>query len=236
MPEAQLVRRTDRDGIFVIAFSRPPVNAIDLPTVRAFHDCVAEAAESSACRAVVLTGDGAAFNAGIDYKAVPGYDAAMRAEMIRTINRTLRTLYGIPKPTVAAINGHALGGGLVVALACDFRLASKGTYRLGLAEITAGIPFPAVPLAITQHELEPSTARQLVLSGATFGPDDPLAARFLDALVGQDALLATAIARAAESAKLPAFPVVKRQLKAAALREIDRIVEEDSDPLLRGWF
>lgn len=231
-----LVRCTDHDGVRVLAFHRPPVNAIDLPTVRAFHDEVVDAAESAACRAVVLTGEGRAFNAGLDHRVLPGYDPATRAEMIGTINRTLRALYGMAKPTVAAINGHALGGGLVVALACDERLAADADQRLGLAEVTAGIPFPAVPLVITRAELDPSTARTLVLTGVLFGPRDPVAARVLDAVVAPDALLATAIAAANARAALASYGVVKRQLREPALDEIDRIVELGADPLVGHWF
>lgn len=230
------VRSTDHDGVRVISFNRPPVNAIDLPTVRAFQERVVEAAESASCLAVVLTGEGTAFNAGIDHRVVPTYDADARAEMISTINATLCALYGMAKPTVAAINGHALGGGLVVALACDVRIAADAGQRLGLAEVTAGIPFPAVPLVITRAELDPSSARTLVLSGALFGPRDPIAERVLDAVVPPDALLETAIAIAAERAALASYGVVKRQLREAARREIDRIVEERADPLLQHWF
>jgi enoyl-CoA hydratase len=140
------------------------------------------------------------------------------------------------KPTVAAINGHALGGGLVVALACDERIAADGGQRLGLAEVTAGIPFPAVPLVITRTELDPSTARTLVLSGVLFGPRDPVAASVLDAVVAPEALLDTALAAADARAALASYAVVKRQLREPALREIDRIVELGTDPLLEHWF
>jgi enoyl-CoA hydratase len=108
---------------------------------------------------VVVTGDPPAFSAGIDYKAVPSYDAATRREMVGLVNRSFLKLYGLSRPTVAAINGHALGGGLVLALACDFRLAAEGSYQLGLTEIAAGIPFPAAPMVVVQSELDRKAAR-----------------------------------------------------------------------------
>lgn len=230
------VQRRDHGGVAVLAFARPPVNAIDLPTVRALHDHLAALVADKSCLGVVLTGEGPAFNAGIDHRVVPTYDDERRAEMIAVINRTLQLLYGMPKPTVAAINGHALGGGLVVALACDVRFAADAEFRLGLPEVTAGIPFPAVPLVITRHELEPSVARHLMLSGSTVTPQDHLALRFLDALTAPERLLASAISEVHTRAALPAFAVVKQQLKEPALRAIDNIVAGGTDPLLANWF
>ncbi len=231
-----LVEVTVRDGVWVISVDRPPVNAIDLPLVRALHEQLAEAEAASGCRAAVLTGAGTAFSAGIDVKLVPAYDAAARAEMIRAVNRMIERLYGFRKPTVAAIGGHALGGGLVVALACDARLAAEGSYLLGLTEVAAGIPFPAAPLIVVQAELDPASARLLALSGATVAPADPLAARFVDRLVPPARLLDEAVEHAVRLATGPAYAAVKRQLRASALAEIARVVAHDDDPLLRGWM
>lgn len=231
-----LVRTTDHGGVWVLHLARPPVNAIDLSLATALGEALGAAAESHQCRAVVITGDPPAFSAGIDVKRVPRYDATQRREMLCTINRTAQTLYGLPKPTVAAINGHALGGALVVALACDFRLAASGSYQLGLTEITAGIPFPAVPMVVVQAELDRNTARALTLSGATFGPGDPLAAKFIDQLCPPEGLVEAAVQRAAAASKLSAYAKVKRQLKADALERIDRIVKEQRDPMLRDWI
>jgi enoyl-CoA hydratase len=232
----ELIRTEDHGGIWVLSFARPPVNAIDLSLIDAFYNSIRSAADSDSCRAVVITGDPPAFSAGVDVKLVPRYDDAMRAEMIRGINRTIHQLYRLPKPTVAAINGHALGGGLVVALGCDFRFAAEGAYLMGLTEITAGIPFPAVPMAVVQAELDRNPARYLTLSGVTFGPTDPLAATFLDGTCGPQQLMDVAIARAKAAAELPVYAKVKHQLKAAAFDWTDRIVKDDNDPMLRDWL
>ena len=230
-----LVESSDRDGIRVLALVRPPVNAIDLTLVRAIGDALLEAAGARSCRGVVLTGGDEIFSAGIDVKTVPHYDAATRREMVRAINRTILALYRLEKPTVAAIGGHALGGGLVLALACDFRLAAAGRYQLGLTEVTAGIPYPAGPMTVVLAELDHSAARSLVLSGQVFEPTAPCAAGFLDELVEPGRLRDAAVARAASLAAAPAYAVVKRQLKAEAVRRLERIVAEDDDPLLGTW-
>jgi enoyl-CoA hydratase len=229
--------RTERKGgIWVLSFSRPPMNAVELGVVTDLNHALAAADESSDCAAIVITGDPPAFSAGIDFKVVPAYDLATRQQMIRLVNRGVRRLYGMPKPTVAAINGHALGGGLVCALACDFRVAASGNYRLGLTEVSAGIPFPAVPMEVVRAELDPGCARYLTLSGAVFGPNDAVAAKLLDATCAPDRLLDVAVARAESAARLPSFATVKRQLKGAILERLDRILDDDSDPMLREWI
>jgi enoyl-CoA hydratase len=197
---------------------------------------VSEAAAAEACRALVVTGDGPAFCAGIDVKVVPRYDAGTRRDMVREVNRAIGRLYGLPKPTVAAVNGHALGAGLVLVLACDFRLGTDGSYQLGLPEITAGIPFPAAPMLVVRSELPQNVARSLTLTGVSFGPRDGPAAAFLDEVVPPDRLLEAAIARARSASELRAFATVKRQLKAEALRRIEEIVDGEADPMLREWF
>lgn len=230
------VRVEDRDGIRVVALARPPVNAVDLPFAEAIGNALEAAAADASCRGVVLAGGPPSFCAGVDVKAVPGYDAATRAAMIRRINRTIRALYGMPKPTVAAVGGHAIGAGLVVALACDFRLVAEGAHRLGLTEVAAGIPYPAAPMVVVRAELDRHTARDLVLSGRIFGPSDPVAARVFDAALPAARLQDAAVERARAAAAFGAYAVVKRQLKADALARIERIVETDDDPLLAGWI
>lgn len=226
----------ERGGVRILTLRRPPVNAIDLPLARTVHAAVVAAAEDPACAAVVLTGVPGIFSAGLDTRAVPAYDAATRAEMLRTINRTMLALYGLPKPAVAALSGHALGGALVLALACDVRIAARGEFRLGLTEVAAGIPFPAGPLAVVQAELSPRCARLLTLTGVTAGPEAPEMSEVVDRVVDAPALLDEAVRTANDLRALRAYPAVKAQLRAETCRRLARIVERDEEPLLAHWI
>ena len=136
-----------------VRLDRAPVNALDLELVQAITAAIARAIEEGA-PAVVLTGQGHCFCAGVDTKLVPTYTDEQRRAAIGAINTMVSAVYGAPVPIVAALNGHALGGGLVLALACDLRVASRGEYRLALNEVAAGVPFPAGPLALVRAELE----------------------------------------------------------------------------------
>jgi enoyl-CoA hydratase len=226
----------EQEGVRTLALQRAPVNALDLSLVEALARALDDARGAAACRGVVLTGLPGVFSAGIDTRLVPGYDAPMRARMLRTVNRTVAALYGFPKPVVAAISGHALGGGLVLAIACDVRLAARGEFRLGLTEAQAGIPFPAGPLAVVQAELGPESRRRLALLTPTLAPDDPALGGVVDRLVDPAALRDEAHAVALRLAALPAYARVKAQLRGATCEELRRIVEEDREPLLARWI
>jgi enoyl-CoA hydratase/carnithine racemase len=230
------VRREDCDGVRVLSLARPPVNAIDFALVRALGDAAEAAASDSGCRALVVTGAPGVFSAGIDTKRIPSYDADERASMLRAVNRTVLALYALEKPAVAAISGHALGAGLVLALCCDLRVAAEGDFRLGLTEGKAGIPFPAGPLAVARAELSPESLRQLALTSATAGPASPRLGGIVDRVVPAEGLLASALDEARALAAQPAFSAVKRQLRADTIARLRRIVERDEEPLLAGWI
>jgi enoyl-CoA hydratase len=144
----------------VITIDRPPVNALDLETILALENAFAAARDSSD-NGVVLTGGGRVFSAGVDTRAFASYSREQRQATVRAITRMVARLLEIPSPVVAAINGHALGGGFVLMLACDYRIAvDDEDAKLGMTEAKAGIPFPAGPLEVMRHELPPELLRQ----------------------------------------------------------------------------
>ena len=137
---------------------------------------------------------------------------------------------------VAAVSGHALGAGLVLALACDLRLAARGEFRLGLTEAQAGIAYPAGPLAVVQAELTPDLARVLSLTAAVGDPESHLLGRTVDRVVAHHLLRAEAVDEAGRMAALPGYRAVKAQLRATTIARLAHIVEHDDEPLLNGWM
>jgi enoyl-CoA hydratase len=233
--QGALVQSEDRDRVRVLRLCRPPVNALDLELARAAHGALAEAGADDRCTGVVLTGAPGVFSAGIDTRAVPAYDAEMRAEMLRAVNRTVLALYALAKPAAAAVSGHALGGAFVLMLACDVRLVARGPFKLGLTEAGAGIPFPAGPLAVVRAELSPDQVRTLAIGSLAAGPESEAFAGVIDRVVEAPDLLDSAIEEVRRLAALPAFGRVKRQLRAHTIERLERIVERDEEPLLAGW-
>lgn len=206
------VERVDDQA--VIRLAQPPVNAMGLALLRDLDAALAEAAAAPPPRGLVVTGQGRAFCAGADIKAAPGYGAADWREIAALADRAFARLALLPVPTVAALNGHALGGGLVLALACDARLATTAPARFGLPEVEHAIAFPAVALALVRETLAPAVQRDLALSGRHIGNAEAVALGVIDALVPPAELEARARTLAAERAALRGYATIKAQLRA----------------------
>src|SRR6195952_3562168 len=139
-----MISVNDHDGIAVVSIERAPVNALDLPMIEALESAFARLAGAPPRAGAVLTGAGKTFSAGVDTRAFASYDSETRRRMVLAITRMTSAILSMPCPLVAAVNGHALGGGFVLMLCCDYRLAvDDAALRLGLTEARAGVPFPA---------------------------------------------------------------------------------------------
>src|SRR5689334_24540248 len=136
----QSIERKDLDGVAVVRITRPPVNALDLGTLRGLATAFADLKAAPPKHGMVFASSGGHFSAGLDLKAFRGGSDADRKAIALAINPMIVALYGLPFPTVAAIEGACLAGGLVLALGCDARIAATDGVKLGLAEVTAGVP------------------------------------------------------------------------------------------------
>ncbi len=123
-------------------------------------------------RAVVLTGTGRMFSAGVDLPRLIEGGAPYIREFLPALNTMLATVFSYPKPVVAAINGHAIAGGCVLACAADRRLMAKEGGRIGVTELLVGVPFPAAAMEIMRHATAPQYFEHAIFSGATFTPDE----------------------------------------------------------------
>src|SRR5436189_1843224 len=166
------VRVEQRGDVALVRIDRPPANALDLSLLDEGHGVLADlgAAEPGA---VVLTGRDGFFSGGVDLKLVPTLDAAAQRAMVGGINRLFAGWYGFPRPVVCAVNGHAIAGGLILALCGDYR-AGSAEGNLGLTELRVGIGFPAAAMAVVKAELTPAAARVLVLRADLIDPQTAL--------------------------------------------------------------
>jgi enoyl-CoA hydratase/carnithine racemase len=221
----------ERGEVAVVRIDRPPANALDPELLDEGHRVVEELAQA-APGAVVLTGRDGFFSAGVDLKLVPTLDDAGQRAMVSGINRLFAAWYGFPRPVVCAVNGHAIAGGLILALCGDYRVgAPEG--KLGLTEIRAGVGFPVAAMAVVQAELSAPVARRLVFLAELVDPLEALELGALDEVVEAEDVLPRALQVAGELGALPtqAYQRVKGQLRAPTIETI----RSTEDPLLRSW-
>jgi enoyl-CoA hydratase len=229
-----LVTIEPHGDVALVRGDRPPANAMNLELLA---DLVAALDELAADRpgAVVLAGRPGYFSAGVDLKLAPTLTAEQQAEMVAGINRMAIGWYGFPRPVVAAVDGHAIAGGLVLAMAADHRVAGQ-TGKLGLTELRAGIPYPAAALGVVAAELAPPVVRRLVLGAELIDPAQALEWSVVDELAPEGAVVDRALAVATDLAATPraTYTRVKEQLRGAKVAELEAAAA--ADPLLRGWL
>jgi enoyl-CoA hydratase len=210
------------DGVTIVRFDNAPVNALDLDLLE-----VIIASMGSVQGPVVLTGAGRAFSAGVDLRALieGGTDYAER--FVAALSAAFLAIYDHPAPVVAAINGHAIAGGCVLAMCADVRLMSGGT--IGLTELSVGVPFPVAALEICRDGMGVSAARA-ALQAKTIDADTALARGWLDAVVAKDDLLPQALATARELGQYSpaAYAATKIQLHKPVRAAIDAGTEADA--------
>jgi enoyl-CoA hydratase len=224
------------DDTLRIAIDRPPVNALDHDTILALQKAFAVAAQDNPRNGVVLTGGGQVFSAGVDTRAFAGYGREQRHAMVHAITAMVAELLAIAVPVVAAINGHALGGGFVLMLGCDYRIATDAeAAKLGMTEAQAGIPFPAGPLEIMRHELAPELLRRLTLTSAVLGGRALHEAGVIDALCPPDELASRAAETAKRMAAQPAFGAVKQQIRGGLRAHLADLAARRQDPFIAAF-
>lgn len=224
-----------RGKVALVTIDRPPVNALS-PDLLSEGIAVADELREMRPDAVVLAGRPGYFSAGVDLKIAATLDEQGQRDAVAGINGLCSAWYSLPFPTVAAVTGHAIAGGFILALCCDHRVVGRSG-KFGLTEIAVGIPYPANALAIVRAELDPAAARRLALRAALVDAATACALGAFDEQVGDDRVLERALTVAGEMAILPAraYEHTKLALRADTISAADAIVT-DGDPLSARWL
>ena len=217
------VREEDREGgVRWLVLDRPPANALDESLLEDLLAAVECARLDDAVRAVVLTGAGAFFSGGFDLSA-PRREETGIAVMNESYRGAHRALLALPKPTIARVAGHAIAGGLVLVLACDYRLGSEGDWKLGLNEVAIGASFPKAAIEIVKLRLPHARAAELVLGAGLYPASHAVRLGAVDELLPAADFEAIVASRAARLAAYPreAYAHTKAALCEEALARID---------------
>ena len=229
-----LVSVENRDGIALVALDRPPANAFSAELVaeldRVFVD-------SAGFRAIVLTSASPKiFSGGWDLTLVSKLARGQMQAFYDGYCDLVRRIFAHPAPIVAALPGHAIAGGMIVAAAADERFVAEGPARLGLSEVALGVQLPACCVELFRFVLGARGRERLTASAENVPVDRALAMGLADRAIAPADLEASALERAGALSRgsLPAYAETKRRARAETLERFDAARKDD--PFLDYWF
>src|SRR5579883_653482 len=224
--------RYARDGsLAVVTLDDGKVNAMSLAFFRALGE-VLDRAETEQPTALLFTGRPGVFSAGLDVKLLPTLPP-------EALEETLLRLFTLPLPTVAAVSGHAIAGGALLAFACDLRVMAAGRFRLQLNEVAIGLTLPTWAIVLACAAIPPRWHTEAILHARAYAPEEALAREIVDRVVPPEQLLEAAREAAAPLAALDhaAYGGSKARLRATAVRwAAERLAEESRGALPLGRF
>jgi enoyl-CoA hydratase/carnithine racemase len=228
----EFVHSSIDEGIAEVRLERGKVNALEDRVVEELSACFHQLAEDPRVRAAILTGSGKFFSFGFDIPSFLGYSKEAFSEFLGKFTALYRQLFSHPKPIVAAINGHAVAGGCMLASACDARVMAAGKGKIGLNEIGFGSSLFAGSLEMLAFCVGGRRAQEIAYSGTLYSAEEALSLGLVDRVTSESELRAAAgeLARRHATKDEAAFRSIKALLRqpiadAMAAREAESIRE-----------
>lgn len=232
---SEILLNMHEGGLAELVLNRAPVNALSAPFLTAFAATIAKLEQDDTVRAIVLTSPFKVLSAGLDLKEAQHFDIPQQHAIVKGLNEGFLALFACPKPTVCAVNGAAIAGGLFFVLGSDLRVISPKA-RLGLAEVRVGADFPLGPMEIARATLSPDMLRRLMLTGQPIDAQTAHAAGIADVL--DDDVHTRALAEARALAQIPpvTYAKVKQQIRGATIALIEKEIAVGGNAPEGGWF
>jgi 3,2-trans-enoyl-CoA isomerase len=233
--ESELVVQIEHGPVRELRMNRPPVNALTGEFLDAIRAGI-EGAQRQGVRAVVLSGSPGRFSAGLDLPALISLDREGIASTWRALHELLHAIAASPIPIVAAITGHAIAGGSVLTLFCDWRVAAAGDYKLGVNEVQVGIPMPPIVTAGLRRLVGPRVADSLVVLGTLLSPQQALQCGLVDELAEPGSVIDRAVEWCRAYAALPEAAGLTRNYTRADVVGLFADKRPEQDGFTESWF
>ena len=200
--------------IYELVVDAPGRNALS----RELMEHLIAALRAAGGRPLLLSGAGGAFCAGLNLKQVAGLDRAQMTEFLQLLDALVDALYEYPGPSVACVNGHAIAGGCVLALCCDWRVAADdAALRIGLNEVALGLEFPPKILALARDRVPRLHHERVLLEAGLHDPHTARALGLIDAVAADPLAAARAALAGLAAAPAATYTATKRALRAGVL-------------------
>lgn len=233
------IRRERQGALAVLRLDKARGNAIDEALVEELRQACAELEADEGVRGVLLaSAHPKLFCPGLDLVTLITFDRPRLERFMRAFAQMLVALYGLRKPMVAAVSGHAVAGGCILALTADWRVLRRGGASIGLNEVKVGVPLPLSVSALLAATVPPGARSRVGLLGRNFADEDALAAGLADELAEGEGFESTCLARLQEFAEKDPYSlaVTKAYLRAEALRQMKAEDPAAIAEWLDGWF
>lgn len=221
-----MIERKDVDSIRILKLAHGKVSAMDLELGEALLREMTDAA-AAPIAAVIITGSGSSFSAGVDLFRVVKDGPDYGRRFLPVLDNFLRAVLTFPKPVVAAVNGHAIAGGCILAAACDHRIMVEGSGRIGIPELAVGVPFPALPLQIMAARVADGPLRDLVFTGRTVQVDEAKTLGLIDEKCPSGMQIDRAMEVAQQLSTIPAgaFALTKEAFYTPILNRVTQLAD-----------
>ena len=232
------VERHVADGLARLQISRGKVNALTPEVIETLRTFLEEAAQDEETRAVILTGSGQFFSFGFDIPEFLAFTPARFTAFLETFTSFYRVLFAFPKPVVAAINGHAVAGGCMLALACDYRLMTSDRGKIGLNEVSFASTVFAGSAEMLRFWVGSAAASAILLGGQLYRANEALQLGLIhEAVPAADfESRVRERAEALATAKQPAYGHTKMLLRAPIVDEMLRSEAKSIERFVAIWY
>lgn len=228
----------EKNGIVTLSLNRGKVNPLNGSVVEEILGSLKTIEDDSAVNAVIFTGQGKFFSFGFDVPELLTYSRAAFSDFLAKFTNLYSYMFLYPKPIIAALNGHTIAGGCMLALACDRRIIISEKAKISLNEIDLGVPIFVGITEILRFCVGSRIATEILYSGTLYSPEQAYSLGLVDEVVGTDDLTDAANKAASDLASkpYPAFTGIKSLLRKQILAEIAQRENESIQEFVDIWF
>ncbi len=233
------IRRERQGPLAVLRLDKARGNAIDETLVEELRAACRELEADDGVRGVLLaSAHPKLFCPGLDLVSLIEFDRPRLQRFMTAFGEMVSALYGLRRPVVAAVSGHAVAGGCILAMTADWRVLRRGGVTIGLNEVKVGVPLPLSVSALLRATVSPGALSRVALLGRNFADEEALAAGLADELADEAKFEAACLARLQEFAEKDTYSlaVTKTYLRADALRQMKAENPAAVAEWLDGWF
>lgn len=235
----ELLRIEYQDKTYTVRLNRGVTNALNLELIRELTEILNKFKKNPAAQGLILIGSNEKFfSIGFDIPQLFGLTESDFKTFYKSYNQLCLNLYTLPKPTIAAITGHAIAGGCILALCCDYRFIAQGRKLMGFNEIKLGVPVPYPADCILRQIVGSRYARYMIDTGDFYQPEQLFQMGLVDEVLPTDQVLSKSITKIKllANSSLDAFSIIKRnRVETVEAHILDNLAEKER-LFLKYWY